>query len=323
MSAAVGSVAVAVASWNGRRHLETLLPALEAQDDPGVPWEVLLFDNGSRDGTAAWVRRAFPRVRLVESPVNQGFCAANNRLVEASGADAVALLNNDTRPRRDWLAALVGALAAAPAEVAAVSGMIVDWEGERLDFARGAMTFDGHAFQVGFRRPLAGPGAAEVPADGAELPFPCGGNLLVRRGSFLAAGGFDEDRYPHPSIEDIDLGHRLTARGALVLLDPAIQGTHLKAWTLRSMLWTDFARRGVPWVALQLRDRRLSTALNCGWRHRLSAASCAFRSLMSFMYATQYAISPSLSWIGTSSNSRKYSMPFFLYALASPSNGER
>jgi hypothetical protein len=40
------------------------------------------------------------------------------------------------------------------------------------------------------------------------------------------------------------------------------------------MVWTDFARRGVPWVGLQLREGRSSTALNCGWRHRLSAAVC-------------------------------------------------
>lgn len=95
----------------------------------------------------------------------------------------------------------------------------------------------------------------------------------VRRHDFLAVGGFDEDRYPHPSVEDIDLGHRLSCDGARIVLDPSIQGTHLKVWTLRSMLWTDFARRGIPWVALQLRTGHVSTALNLGWRHRLSAAT--------------------------------------------------
>jgi GT2 family glycosyltransferase len=100
----------------------------------------------------------------------------------------VALLNNDTRPREGWLAALVEALAGAPGDVAAVSGQIVDWTGERLDFGRGLMTFDGHAFQLDFRRPL---GRARLPADGDELLFPCGGNLLVKKRSFLDAGGFD------------------------------------------------------------------------------------------------------------------------------------
>jgi GT2 family glycosyltransferase len=196
------------------------LPALAAQRDPGVPWEVLVFDNGSKDGTVEWLRREWgsggrPAVRVVASPVNVGFCAANNRLVEGAEGDAVALLNNDTRPRPEWLAALVAALAGAPADVAAVYGMLVDWAGERVDVGGGVMYIDGHAFQLGFRRPLAGPGAAEVPADGAELPFACGGNLLVRRQSFLAAGGFDESYFAY--LEDVDLGWRLWAGGERVL----------------------------------------------------------------------------------------------------------
>ncbi|HEX4901306.1 MAG TPA: glycosyltransferase [Acidimicrobiales bacterium] len=95
----------------------------------------------------------------------------------------------------------------------------------------------------------------------------------VRREAFLAVGGFDEARYPHPSIEDIELGERLRAAGHTAALDPAILGTHLKVWTLRSMVTTDFARRAVPWVSLQVRQRRLSGTLNCGWRHRLSAVA--------------------------------------------------
>lgn len=207
-------VSVAVLNWNGREHLERCLPALADQADPEAPWEVLVLDNGSRDGSAAWVRAQHPEVRLIESATNLGFCAGNNRLVAEAEGDAVAFLNNDTRPDRRWLAALVDALAAAPAEVAAVSGMIVDWAGERLDFARGVMTFDGHAFQAGFRRPLDRIDSDLMPADGAELLFACGGNMLIRRDSFLAAGGFDDDYFAY--LEDVDLGWRLWAGGERV-----------------------------------------------------------------------------------------------------------
>jgi len=211
----VRKVAVLILSWNGRHHLETCLEALAAQRDPGVDWEVLVLDNGSTDGTAAWLRDRWGgdrRLRLIESPVNLGFCAGNNRLVAATDADAVALLNNDTRPRPDWLGALVETLGSASEDVAAVSGKIVDWTGERLDFGRGVMTFDGHAFQLDFRRPLA---AARVPAAGEELPFACGGNLLVRRSSFLAAGGFDESYFAY--LEDVDLGWRLWQGGERIV----------------------------------------------------------------------------------------------------------
>jgi GT2 family glycosyltransferase len=93
----------------------------------------------------------------------------------------------------------------------------------------------------------------------------------IRREAFDAAGGFDARRYPHPSVEDVDLGLRVSAGGGRIRLDPAIRGTHLKDWTLASMLATDFARRGVPWAELLIERRTSSTALNLGWRHRVSA----------------------------------------------------
>ena len=211
-------ITVAVLSWNGRHHLETCLAALDEQADPGVPWEVLVLDNGSTDGTAAWLEKTYaghPRVRWIASLVNLGFCAGNNRLAAEARGDALALLNNDTKPEPGWLAALADALAAASPDVAAVSGKIVDWEGERLDFGRGVMTFDGHAFQLDFRRPLA---TARMPAAGEELLFACGGNMLVRRASFLAAGGFDESYFAY--LEDVDLGWRLWSGGERVLFAP-------------------------------------------------------------------------------------------------------
>ena len=66
---------------------------------------------------------------------------------------------------------------------------------------------------------------------------------------------------------------RLRDRGARIVLDPEIRGRHLKRWTTRSMVATDFSRRGVPWVRLLLRRGGSSTALNLGARHRLSAAA--------------------------------------------------
>lgn len=206
------TVSVLILSWNGRQHLEICLAALAAQLDPGVSWELLVLDNGSSDGTVAWVRATHPRVQLVESDRNLGFCAGNNRLAELAAGEALVFLNNDTRPEPDWLRALVDAWRGAPDDVAAVAGRIVDWEGERLDFGRGIWTFDGHAFQLDFRRPLA---TARTPRSGEELLFPCGGNMLVRRRSFLETGGFDPRYFAY--LEDVDLGWRLWAGGERVI----------------------------------------------------------------------------------------------------------
>jgi GT2 family glycosyltransferase len=93
----------------------------------------------------------------------------------------------------------------------------------------------------------------------------------IRADVFGELGGFDERRYPWPSIEDIELGARLHARGYPVLLDPGIQGKHLKRWTLGSMIRTDFSKRGIPWAELVLARESEAGALNLGLRHRLSA----------------------------------------------------
>ncbi len=107
---ALRKVSVAILTWNGRHHLETCLPALAAQHDPGVEWEVLVLDNGSTDGTVAWMREHWGRdrrVRLLESPVNLGFCAGNNRLVRGFGRRCRGPAEQ-RHPSPAWLAGRAG-----------------------------------------------------------------------------------------------------------------------------------------------------------------------------------------------------------------------
>ncbi|MEJ7787506.1 MAG: hypothetical protein WKF96_22100, partial [Solirubrobacteraceae bacterium] len=92
----------------------------------------------------------------------------------------------------------------------------------------------------------------------------------IRRDAFARAGGFDE-RYTGATMEDIELGMRISSAGGRIVLDPLLRGTHLKRWPVWSMVRTDLWGRGTPWVRLLFRRRELPTALNLGWRHRLSA----------------------------------------------------
>jgi hypothetical protein len=93
----------------------------------------------------------------------------------------------------------------------------------------------------------------------------------VRRDAFVSIGGFDDQRFPKPSVEDIELGMRLARRGDSIVLDPSIQGKHLKAWTLGTMVHTDLLDRGVPWLRLILESRSSTKVLNLGRRHRVAA----------------------------------------------------
>ena len=198
---------------------------------------------------------------VVQGPRGLGVCAARNTGAARACGDVIVFVDSDVEVHPDALVRIRAAFADVPA-LTAVFGSYDDAPpGGTVAAFRNLLHHYVH--QRG-----AGPAATFWSGLGA-----------IRRDAFLAAGGFDGERFPQPSIEDVDLGVRLVADGARIVLDPAIQGTHLKAWTLRSMVRTDFARRGVPWVALLLRSGHLrstaATTLNLGWRHRASAAACA------------------------------------------------
>ena len=96
----------------------------------------------------------------------------------------------------------------------------------------------------------------------------------IRRDAFLGIGGFDT-AYKVPSIEDVELGLRLTDAGHRIELAPDVQGKHLKTWTLPGMIRCDVSHRAVPWLTLILKRGRTPATLNLRWRHRLSALASA------------------------------------------------
>ncbi|MGH3944082.1 MAG: glycosyltransferase family 2 protein [Pseudonocardiaceae bacterium] len=231
----------------------TLSVVVPATDRPvTLPACLVAIERAAGDG----------EVVVVDGPPGLSACAARNTGARRATGDVLVFVDSDVVIHPDALDRVKAAFAARP-ELTAVFGSYDD-----APSAGGTVAAFRNLLHHHVHQGAGGPAETFWSGLGA-----------VRRDAFLAAGGFDADRFPHPSVEDIDLGVRLASNGAHILLDPTIQGTHLKAWTLRSMLFTDFARRGVPWVALQLRSGRVSTALNLGWRHRLSAAACTLGTL--------------------------------------------
>ncbi len=218
MSVSVPRVTVVIPSWNGRALLADALPSVAALAYPRERLEVLVVDDGSDDDSVAWLRDAWPAVRVVANGTNTGFAAACNAGAEAATGELVAFLNNDLRVDPTWLERMTSALAGAGA--AAAGSRILDWEGTRLDFDGAAMNFYGHGTSRRHGRPTARACAdAVVPA-----LFACGAAMLVDRARFLASGGFDADYFAY--FEDVDLGWRLWVRGERVVYVPAAVAWH-------------------------------------------------------------------------------------------------
>jgi len=206
---------------------------------------------------AALARSCEPHVvELVSGPPGCGPAAARNAGVARGGGEIVVFVDSDVEVHPDALRRLRERLDADPA-LDAVFGAYDERPAARQAVSRFRNLLHHHV---------------HVSSPGPATTF-WAGLGAIRREAFQAIGGFDERRYPRPSIEDVELGMRLHAAGRRIALDPAIRGTHLKRWTLRSMVCTDIVRRGAPWVALTIERRGVSSALNLGLRHRLAAAA--------------------------------------------------
>ena len=118
-----GSVAVVVVNRNGGPYLSRCLESLAGQQV--LPARIVVFDNGSDDGSVDAARRTArqddrlaSRTLFHEAGSNLGFAAANNRAVAMCTTEFIALVNPDAFPEPGWLAALLDAARRHP-EVAA------------------------------------------------------------------------------------------------------------------------------------------------------------------------------------------------------------
>jgi GT2 family glycosyltransferase len=90
-------LSVIVVTWNTRGLVLDCLASVSAALTPAISVEILVVDNGSSDGSAAAVRRAYPAARVIALPENAGFAAGCNAGLRVSRGRHVLLLNSDAR----------------------------------------------------------------------------------------------------------------------------------------------------------------------------------------------------------------------------------
>jgi GT2 family glycosyltransferase len=260
-------ISVIVPVHNGAPFLHACLEAIFASS--GVSYECIVVNDASTDDGPA-IARSFA-VRIIDLPVGpRGPAYARNRGAEAArgtilmfvDADivlapgAIERVANSFRNRSNFTA-VFGSYDARPR----ATGVISQYRNLLHHFVHQNGNREASTFWAG-----------------------CG---AIRRSAFRAIGGFDEKRFPRPSIEDIELGYRLRAAGHRIRLDKKLQGTHLKRWSFFSLLRTDIACRALPWSRLILDTRNMPDDLNLRWVQRasflLATLACAFL-VLSFVH---------------------------------------
>src|SRR4051812_35986671 len=94
-------VSIIVVNYNGLAHLPECLAALAAQRYPA--FEVLVVDNGSTDGSPAYIAAHYPEVGLIISQSNLGYSGAVNLALNNARGVYIAVLNMDAMVEPDWL----------------------------------------------------------------------------------------------------------------------------------------------------------------------------------------------------------------------------
>lgn len=211
--------------------------------------ELLIAADGAVDDCRALA--ASYRARVVEIPGPQGPAAARNAAAALATRDVLVFVDADVVASTDVVARTAALFDAKP-DLAAVFG-----------------SYDDDPDAVGFVSQYKNLAHAYVHrASGGEVETFWAGFGAVRRQAFEHVGGFDR-RFDRPSIEDIDLGYRLTGAGFRIELDPTLTVCHLKQWTLWSMLKSDVLDRGIPWTQLIHRYGRFGGGLNARPEYRL------------------------------------------------------
>ena len=199
------------------------LDALRGQTFPGSRTEIIVVDNGSADGSAAFVRENYPEVRLIALPENTGFTGAVNTGTAASGADYVLLLNNDTVPEPEFVEALVNALDARPKAFSCGSCMLTLKDPSILDGAGDLYSALGWAFARGKGE------KCEKYKKSVRVFSACAGAAIYRRDLFVSLGMLDPNHFAY--LEDMDLGYRARIHGYENWYIPAARVLHVGSGT--------------------------------------------------------------------------------------------
>jgi GT2 family glycosyltransferase len=192
---AAPDVSIVVVSYNSQAYLRQALEPVS-----GGPYEVIVVDNASTDGTRLLVRSDFPSVRLLELDANIGFGAACNEGMRIARGRYFLLMNPDAWPVGDAVAELVGF--ADPRPRLGATGPVLrfpDGRPQRSSFGTPS------AFWLGAPAFTSSPSTRTRRPRGAIVLV--GAALLLRRGAVAEIGGFDPRFFMFN--EEVDLCTRL------------------------------------------------------------------------------------------------------------------
>ena len=225
-------VSAILVNYNAGGELAVGLQSI-ADDLAGRPWEAVVVDNASSDGSVDAVAAFAPRARVIRNRENVGFARGVNQGLAATSGPAILIMNPDCRLSAGAFEALSRELDASD-RVALVGPRILNPDGSVQGSARGDPDMLTGLFgrTTLLRRALPRLAVSrrnvvtDAAADDASITvdWVSGACMLARRSALLQVGGFDERYFLY--WEDADLCRRLRGQGYQIRYVPAATAVH-------------------------------------------------------------------------------------------------
>lgn len=242
-------LSITIASYNS---CQVTLQALESirKETRGVDYEIIVVDNASTDNSADMIGKKFPAVRLIRSPRNLGFAAAQNMALAAARGRFLMILNSDVLFVNNPAKQMVDRLLAAERKIGVVGPQILNPDGtvdpstrRQVIYSRPvvALTILNQSipflklFPVGFAqrhlgRILGGVHDNFSPPDSVqEVAWLNGMCVMFRREVLEESGLFDEQYFFDFEIGDLLL--RVAEKGWRIVFDPTAKIIHLGGYS--------------------------------------------------------------------------------------------
>ena len=208
----MSDVSIIIVSWNTK---EFLLPCIKLvlEKERAILREIIVIDNGSRDGSASEVKRVFPSIHLIENEKNLGFAkAVNQGLREASGRH-VLFLNPDTRVKDGTFESLMSFMDSHP-NAGIVGAQLFNSDGSKQNSIANFPSLATELLNKSLLRwlfPNKFPGKGRNYSGPIEVDSVIGACMMVRQDAIKETGLLDEDYFLF--LEETDWCWRMKKAG--------------------------------------------------------------------------------------------------------------
>jgi hypothetical protein len=249
-------ISVIIVNYNGKKFLSDCLNSIFHQTY--FPFEVIMVDNASHDGSVEYVQQNFPDVKMFTQSTNLGFAGGTNAGIRQAEGEFILTLNNDTILTPDFIDELAKPMVSDPFVGMCASKMI--FPDGRINSTAICISRSGAAWDRGMGEPDHGQYDVVEEVFGA-----CAGAALYRRIMLDEIGLFDEDFFLY--MEDVDLAFRARLSGWKCMYVPSARVIHVHGGTTepgsdssvyygnRNLLWyavKNFPSRAlilfIPWI---------------------------------------------------------------------------